>query len=59
MVLILRATGEKRIDRGGAKLIVTMGGSDPKGFTRLALKAVAQLTTLLQARFVIIRVSVG
>jgi spore coat polysaccharide biosynthesis protein SpsF len=34
-------------------MIVTMGGSDPKDFTRLALKAVAQVTAPLKARFVI------
>ncbi len=37
---------------GEAQLIVTMGGSDPKDFTRLALKAVARGTTPLRARFV-------
>jgi spore coat polysaccharide biosynthesis protein SpsF len=34
-------------------MIVTMGGSDPKDFTRLALQAVAQVTAPLKARFVI------
>jgi spore coat polysaccharide biosynthesis protein SpsF len=38
---------------GRPELIVTMGGSDPKDFTRLALKAVAQMTTPVRARFVI------
>jgi spore coat polysaccharide biosynthesis protein SpsF len=36
-----------------AQLIVTMGGSDPKDFTRLALKAVVQVIAPLKARFVI------
>ena len=38
---------------GRVQIIVTMGGSDPKDFTRLALKAVAQVTAPLKARFVI------
>jgi spore coat polysaccharide biosynthesis protein SpsF len=38
---------------GQAEMIVTMGGSDPKDFTRLALKAVARVTAPLKARFVI------
>ena len=42
---------ENRSER--AELIVTMGGSDPKDFTRLALKAVAQLTRPVNVRFVI------
>ena len=45
---------ERKENRSGrAELIVTMGGSDPKHFTRLALKAVSQVTTPVQARFVI------
>ena len=38
---------------GPTQLIVTMGGSDPKDFTRLALKAVVQVTTPPKARFVV------
>jgi spore coat polysaccharide biosynthesis protein SpsF len=45
--------GRKENRHGPPELIVTMGGSDPKDFTRLALKAVAQITTPVKARFVI------
>jgi spore coat polysaccharide biosynthesis protein SpsF len=43
----------KEARSGPPQLIVSMGGSDPEDFTRLALKAVMRVTTLLQARFVI------
>ena len=45
--------GRKEHGSGRAQLIVTMGGSDPKDFTRLALKAVTRVATPLQALFVI------
>ena len=44
----------RRENRAGPlQLIVTMGGSDPKDFTRLALQALMGATPPLQARFVI------
>jgi spore coat polysaccharide biosynthesis protein SpsF len=45
--------GRNESRSGPPELIVTMGGSDPKDFTRLALKAVAKLATPVKARFVI------
>ena len=45
--------GRKENRSGPPQLIVSMGGSDPKDFTRLALKAVRRVATPLQARFVI------
>jgi len=44
---------QKENRSGETQLIVTMGGSDPKDFTRLALRALMGVTTPLQARFVI------
>jgi spore coat polysaccharide biosynthesis protein SpsF len=38
---------------GPLQMIVTMGGADPKDFTRLALQAVRQMSTPPKARFVI------
>ena len=38
---------------GPVQMIVTMGGSDPKDFTRLALQAVGRMTAPLKVRFVI------
>ena len=38
---------------GPMQMIVTMGGSDPMDFTRLALQAVQQMTTPPKARFVV------
>ena len=45
--------GRKENRSGPVRMIVTMGGSDPKDFTRLALQAVRQMTTPPKARFVI------
>jgi spore coat polysaccharide biosynthesis protein SpsF len=44
---------QKENRSGETQLIVTMGGSDPRDFTRLALQALMAVTTPLQARFVI------
>jgi spore coat polysaccharide biosynthesis protein SpsF len=45
--------GRKENRSGPPELIVTMGGSDPRDFTRLALKAVGRQTAPVHARFVI------